>query len=131
MEEISHSQYFCCIIHLYNFHLERKQTRRAFTNYDFESSVCSVSETKSILVAKRQRTENSLITTFIHEESTQPPAEETNFGTPVVSHPDLRIQQATTSPPDYDYSDYEKKISMSAFDVDNQIQSDHKLKLLF
>ena len=42
-----------------------KGNRRAHSYYGFERSVCSVSETKSISVGKRQRTKNTVIAKII------------------------------------------------------------------
>ena len=52
----------------------------------------------------------------------KPPAVKTSFELPVVSPPDPRIRPIGTSPPEeYDYADYERKVSMSVFDIENQI----------
>ena len=50
----------------------------------------------------------------------QPPPKETCFELPVVSPPDPRLRLLTNSFPDYDYAEYERKISM-CFDAENQI----------
>ena len=43
----------------------------------------------------------------------------------VVSPPDPRVCPPKTSPPDYDYADYKRKISMSVIDAENKIHLKH------
>ena len=68
---------------------------------------------------KRQKQNNSIIQTVIHEEALQPPAVETSFELPVVSPPEPQPVR-TWSPEEYDYADYEREVSMSVFDAENQ-----------
>ena len=70
---------------------------------------------------KKPKTTHPIIETVIQEEATQPPIEETNFELSAVSSPDPRTRPLSNSPLDYDYADYERQVSMSVFDTQNQI----------
>ena len=51
----------------------------------------------------------------------QPPSVEASLQLPIVSPPDPRIRPIETTPPEkYNYADYEKEVSMSVFDEENQ-----------
>ena len=68
---------------------------------------------------KCQWQNNPVIETVIQEEALPPPAVETSFESPVVSPPALQAL-GTWSPDEYNYADYERKVSMSVFDAENQ-----------
>ena len=70
------------------------------------------------LLQKRQRTENPVLATIIHQQNAQHPTEETNFEFPIISSPSPEITPTTTSTPDYEY---EREVSKSVFDAENQI----------
>ena len=97
-----------------------KRTRTAPDYFGFESSVCSVSDSFSVPAPKRHNQINPVIEKVIQEEALQLPAAETSFELPVVS-PAAPPQIGTWSPEEYNYEDYEKQISMSVFDAENQI----------
>ena len=96
-----------------------KRNRRAPDYFDFESSVCSVSDDAAVPAPKRPRTTNPVIETIIQEGASQPPVVETSFDLPVVS-PLAPPPVGTWSPENYEYEDYAREISMSVFDADNQ-----------
>ena len=64
---------------------------------------------------------NPAIETVIQEEASHSPVEETESEVPVVSSHDFRIRPLSSSPLDYDYADYERKVSMSVFDAENKV----------
>ena len=57
---------------------------------------------------------------MIQEEALQPPAAEMSFDLPVVSSP-APLPMSTWSPQEYNYEDYEREVSMSVVDAENQI----------
>ena len=60
---------------------------------------------------------NPVIETLIQEEALQPPAAETSLELPVVSSPATQ----PTNPEEYNHDNYEREVSMSVFDAENQI----------
>ena len=97
---------------------KQKRTQKAY--FGFESSVCSVSDYNSVPGPKRHKPTNPLIEPVIQEEALQPLVLDASFVLPVVSPP-APPQIGTWSPKEYDYDDNARKISVSVFDVDNQI----------
>ena len=97
-----------------------KRNRRAPDYFDFESSVCSVSDDSAVLAPKTPKTANTVIETIIQEEASQPPVAETSFELPIGS-PLAPSPIGTWSPKNYEYEDYAREISMSVFDFENQI----------
>ena len=82
--------------------------------------MCSVSVNGSVQARKRHKQINPVIETVIQEESLQPPAAETSFELPVVG-PTAPPPIGTWSQEEYKYKDYEREVSMSVFDAENQI----------
>ena len=97
-----------------------KRNRRAPDCFGFENSVCSVSDDSVAPAPKRSKTANPVIETIIQEEASQPPVLETSFDLPIVSPPAPPLVE-TCSPEKYEYEDYAREVSMSAFDAKNQI----------
>ena len=50
----------------------------------------------------------------------QPPIGGTSYELPVVSLPDPGIRPPKSSPPNYDYADFEREINMSIIDAEYQ-----------
>ena len=96
-----------------------KRTRNAPDYFCFESSIYSVIDNDSALVPKRHKSINPVIETVIQEEALQPPAAETSFDLPVVSPP-VPPPVGTWSPEEYTFEVYEREVSMSVFDAENQ-----------
>ena len=96
-----------------------KRNRRAPDHFGLENSVCSISDV-SAPAPKRQKTANPVIEIIIHEEASQPPATETDCELPIVS-PLAPHPVGTWSLESYEYDDYAREISISAFDAENQI----------
>ena len=100
-------------------HRKPKENEEPQKFFCFENSVCSISD-DSAPAPKKQKTVNPVIETIIQEEASQPPAIETDFELPVVSHP-APLPVGTWSPETYEYDNYPREISMSVFDAKNQI----------
>ena len=98
-----------------------KRNRQAPGYYGFERTVLSVSELEPVPASKKQETTNPVIETVIYECATQPPVNETGFELPVVSPSNPRVRPLSSFRPDYDYAYYEREVSMSVFDAENQI----------
>ena len=96
-----------------------KRNSKAPDYFGFKNSVCSVSDDFAP-APKRHKATNPVIETVIQEEALQPPATETSFELPVVSPP-APPPVGTWSPEDYEYDDYASEISMSVFNIENQI----------
>ena len=97
-----------------------KRNRKAPSYFGFESSVCSVSDDSVAPAHKRSKTANPVIETIIQEEASQTPVVETSFDLPIVSPP-APPPVGTWSPENYEYEDYDREVSMSVFDAENQI----------
>ena len=95
------------------------RTRKAPDYFGFESSVCLVSQKDSVPVPMRHKSTNPVIETINQEEALQPHVLDTAFELPVVSPP-APPPIGTWSPEDYDYDNYAREISMSAFDAESQ-----------
>ena len=96
-----------------------KRNRNGPDYFGFESSVCSVSDDSAAPAPKRTKTANPVIETIIQEEASQPPVAETSFELHNVSPP-APPPVATWFPKIYEYEDYAREISMSAFDAESQ-----------
>ena len=72
-----------------------KRTRRVPVYNRFANSLCSVSESESIIAQTKQRKTNPVIKMIIQ----QPPIGETSYELPVVSLPDPRIRPPKSSLP--------------------------------
>ena len=99
-----------------------KRNCKAPDYYGLESSVCSATDQESVPATKRPKLTNHDIETVIQEEPRQTPLIESSFHLPIASHPDPRIRHiGTTLPEKYNYAGYEREVSMSVFDAENQI----------
>ena len=87
----------------------------------FGISVCSVNDSETMPAPERQRPKNPVIETIKKAEALPPPAVEIFFELLVVSPPEPRIRQLVVSPPEKNlYADYEREVSISVFDAENQ-----------
>ena len=66
------------------------------------------------------RITKSVIETVIQEEASQLPVVETSFELPVVS-PRIRPLTNTPAELEYDSADYERQVSMSVFEAEDQV----------
>ena len=80
-----------------------------------------MSDSKSVPASKKPKTTNPVIETVIQEEATQPPFEDTNFELTAVSPQYPHIQPHSSSPTDFDYANYEREVSVTVFQAENQI----------
>ena len=86
-----------------------KRNRKAQDYYEFEKSVCSVSDHESAPALKLPEKNNRVIKTVIQENARKPPSVETFFQLPIVSPPDPRVQHVVSTPlEEYDYAEYDR-----------------------